>query len=69
MNRTERFGLVLNQREKEAVNRLAELEGGLSQAALLRRLIRKAAHEQGFWPVKTRDKRLTDTQTDKASNL
>ena len=52
MLRTERFGLVLSPTEKEAVIRLAELEGGLSRAALVRSLIRRAASEQGLWPPK-----------------
>jgi hypothetical protein len=51
MNRQIRFGLLLRPDEKHALNRLAEAEGGLSQAATLRRLIRKAAHEKGLWPV------------------
>lgn len=50
MEKTERFGLVLSPREKTAVERLAELEGGLSKAALMRRLIRREAHERGLWP-------------------
>lgn len=50
MDKTERFSLVLTPQEKAAVTRLAEVEGGLSQAALLRRLIRKAAHDRGLWP-------------------
>lgn len=49
--RRERFGLVLLDSEKRALERLAEAEGGLSQAALLRRLVRKAAKERGLWPV------------------
>ena len=50
MNRQIRFGLLLRPDEKQALNRLAEVEGGLSRAATLRRLIRKAAHEKGLWP-------------------
>ena len=50
MHKTERFGLVLTQSEKIAVTLLAEQGGGLSQAALVRRLIRKAANERGLWP-------------------
>lgn len=45
-----RFGLVLTAREKRVVERLAEIEGGLSQAALVRRLIRLAAKRRGMWP-------------------
>jgi hypothetical protein len=50
MNREIRFGLLLHPTEKRALNQLAEVEGGLSRAATLRRLIRKAAHEKGLWP-------------------
>jgi hypothetical protein len=49
MQRTERLGIVLSEREKAAVVRLAEVEGGLSQAALVRRLIRQAARSRGLW--------------------
>lgn len=50
MSRVIRFGLLLHSDEKRVLNRLAEAEGGLSQAALIRHLIRKAAHEKGLWP-------------------
>lgn len=50
MERCERLGLVLTPAEKIAVVRLAEKEGGLSQAALVRRLIRDAARAAGLWP-------------------
>ena len=49
MDKTERFALVMTPLEKAAVSNLAEEEGGLTQAALVRRLIRKAAKEQGIW--------------------
>lgn len=48
--RTERLGLTLNRHEKIAVKRLAEIEGGLSLSALMRRLIRRAAIERDLWP-------------------
>jgi len=51
MLRTQRFGLVLNLAEKQALERLAEAEGGLSQAATVRFLIRQAARERGLWPL------------------
>ena len=51
---TEKFGLVLTLREKRAVEELAEEEGGLSQAALVRRLIRSAARERGVWVARQR---------------
>jgi len=44
--RTQRFCLVLTQAEREATKQLAELEGGLSQAALVRRLIRSEAQRR-----------------------
>lgn len=50
MFKTERVGLVLTPAEKAALLRLAEADGGLSQAATVRRLIRKAARERGLWP-------------------
>jgi hypothetical protein len=40
MYKTERLGLVLTPAEKTAVVQMAEAEGGLSQSALVRRLIR-----------------------------
>ncbi len=43
-----RFGFVLTEGEKRSLERLAEIEGGLSEAALLRRLIRRAAKEEGI---------------------
>ena len=52
MNRKHRFGLLLSSVEKRTLKRLAEAEGGLSQAATLRRLIREAAYERGLWPPK-----------------
>lgn len=50
MSRKERFGLVLSPEERIALERLARVEGGLSQAALLRRLLMLAAMERGVWP-------------------
>jgi hypothetical protein len=50
MHKTERLGLVLTPAEKTAVVQMAEAEGGLSQSALVRRLIRNAARERGIWP-------------------
>jgi hypothetical protein len=49
MNKTERFGLIITPAEKVAVQRLAEAEGGLTQAALIRRLIRTEAQRRGVW--------------------
>lgn len=50
MTKRIRFGLVLDQAEKKAVLRLAQAEGGLSQAAVMRRLLRLAADRHGHWP-------------------
>lgn len=49
MKKIVRFGLLLTQDEKAALTKLAESEGGLSEAAILRRLIRKSARESGLW--------------------
>lgn len=54
MLRTERLAVVLTPAEKKAVVRMAEAEGGLSQAALLRRLIHHAARGRGIWPPEMR---------------
>jgi hypothetical protein len=50
MYRTKRLALVLTPAEKAAVVQMADAEGGLSQSALVRRLIRNAAQERGMWP-------------------
>jgi hypothetical protein len=50
MYKTKRLALVLTPAEKTAVVEMAEAESGLSQAALVRRLIRNAAQERGIWP-------------------
>lgn len=50
MYKTKRLGLVLTPAEKAAVVQMAEAEGGLSQSALVRRLIRNAARDRGIWP-------------------
>ncbi len=51
MFKTERIGLVLTPLDKEAVRRLADADGGLSAAALVRRLIRQEAMRRGLWPT------------------
>ena len=48
MVKTERFQFVLSSDEKTVIELLAELEGGLSQAALIRRLIHRAAVANGI---------------------
>ncbi len=52
MSKTERFGLVLTPREKAALGKIAEAEGELSRATVLRRLIRAEAQRRGLWPAK-----------------
>jgi hypothetical protein len=61
VQKKERVGLILTIAEKNMLIRLTEIEGGLSQAALIRRLIRKAAIEQGICAMDypTNDKRST----------
>ncbi len=49
MLRTEKFGLVLTEREKKALQRIAEDDGELSQSAIVRRLIRQEAMRRGVW--------------------
>jgi hypothetical protein len=51
MKRDADMRLVMTQTEKAALVKLAEVEGGLSQAAVVRRLIRAAARERGVWPL------------------
>ena len=53
--KTVRFGLWLTSDEKTIVVQLAEIEGGLSQAALIRRLIREAAQKHGIYLPVTHD--------------
>lgn len=43
MLKTKRIGLIVTEEEKNWVFQLAQCEGGLSQASLIRRLIHKAA--------------------------
>lgn len=50
MAKTEYLGLLVSRQEKDVVRKLAEIEGGLSLAALVRRLIRQAAKTHGLWP-------------------
>jgi hypothetical protein len=48
MRKTERFSFWLSNNEKIIIAQLAEIEGGLSLAALIRRLIHQAAQERGL---------------------
>jgi hypothetical protein len=47
--RDEAFRLVMNQSERIALQQLAETEG-MSQAAIVRRLVRIEATRTGIWP-------------------
>jgi len=62
MLRTERFALVFSPAEKRTLERLAEAEGGLSQAAILRCLLRRAAREHGLWPPPADDQAHADRE-------
>ncbi len=55
-----RFSLMLDQHEKDALDKLAEFEGGLSKAALIRRLIRQTAADNRVW-----NSSLPQTSSDK----
>ena len=44
----QRFPVILSEYERQLVSKLADMEGGLSGAALLRRLIRKEAQLLGI---------------------
>jgi len=47
----ERLGLVLTATEKDLLRKLADAEGGLSQAATVRRLLHVEAERRGLWPA------------------
>jgi hypothetical protein len=57
MEKTRRFGLRLSDVERELVYRLARADGGLSQAAFIRRLIWMAATEYGVNLLDEKDAR------------
>ena len=65
MRKTKRLGLTLTPGEKALVIRLADLEGGLSQAALVRRLVRKAAIACGLWSCTGQSRSADDTHLEK----
>jgi hypothetical protein len=50
MRREKDFRVTMTKTEKTALERLAEVEG-LSQAAVVRRLLRVEARERGIWPA------------------
>ncbi len=59
--KTERIGLIVTKEEKKWVIELARIEGGLSQASLIRRLIRKAAGQHRLSGIR---ERADDQQVD-----
>ena len=59
MKRKTRFGLLLSPRERRALAWLAQIEGGLSEAATLRRLIYKEARARGLYNDQEQPGRLT----------
>ena len=62
MKINQRFGFLLSAEEKEILNLLSEIEGGMSKAALLRRLIRLTAIENGIWDgPEYRSKKVSQT--------
>ena len=64
MVKIQRFGFWLTIDEKILISQLAQLEGGLSQAALIRRLIHQAALEHGLSELNPN----TDLQAKSAAN-
>ena len=48
MLKRKRIGLIVTEEEKNFVIQMARIEGGLSQSSLIRRLIHKAAEQQGL---------------------
>ena len=63
--RTRRFMVSMTPAERLALGRLAEVEGGLSKAALVRRLIRSAARARGLWPMNDLQEAVSDHQQQK----
>ena len=62
MFETERLSLKVLRRDKEALRRLAAVEGE-AMAVVVRRLIRRAAQERGLWsPADKRDTGQPDQQ-------
>lgn len=47
-----RFPVMLSESERQALQKLAETEG-LSGSAVVRRMIRREARDQGLWPTPT----------------
>jgi len=59
MNRVFRYGLFLSKKERDILAELAQLEGGLSKAAVLRRLIHQAAEARGVYQKEHQESSLT----------
>ena len=47
--RENRFPVMLSKEERQLLRSLARVEGGLSCAAVVRRLIRKEGQRKGLW--------------------
>ena len=58
--RTVRFGLLMGERERLALELLARTEGEFSRAAIIRRLIREEAKRRGLIPPAVLDEEVTD---------
>jgi len=50
--RRKRFPVMLSENERQALQNLARTEG-LSGSAVVRRMIRREARDQGLWPAAT----------------
>lgn len=48
--KTEKFGFILTRQEKRALDLLAEIDGDVSQAGIVRRPIRQEAKRLEAWP-------------------
>ena len=60
MERSVRFCLLLTCQERRSLKQLAEREGGLSQAAMVRHLVRSKARSLGLWPPSGCDGKVCD---------
>ena len=49
MRRPKRFSLMMSEIELEVLGQLAESNGGLSKATMLRQLILRAANDEVMW--------------------
>lgn len=62
--KTERIGLTVTKQDKELIFALARIEGGLSLASLIRRLIRKAAERHHLIERGSRERRPDEVRDD-----